>query len=85
MRDFEMLDGTVIRSRLLAPKLSSTYLFWVTLVMILTASIFSYLTGYYGGDLYGVSYRVDSYSLFFFTIVYLSGLFVSLYISNKLS
>ncbi|MEH0093538.1 oligosaccharide repeat unit polymerase [Vibrio metschnikovii] len=80
-----MIDGTVVVNKLLAPQISQKYIFWLSVLMILIASSFSYLMGYYGGDLYGVGYQVKLSELIFFTVIYLIGLPVSWFFAQKFS
>lgn len=80
-----MLVKKYLENRILATKLSLSYLYWVIFAMIVASSFLHYFNGYYGGDLEGIGYQVDGFKLSIFTLVYLIGLYGSLYLSKKLS
>ena len=71
--------------QIFSAKLSLSYLYWVTFIMIFLSSLFYYFSGYLGGDLTGIEYEVDNFKLMFFTAVYLLGLYGSLLFSKMLS
>jgi hypothetical protein len=72
-----MKNNSIPKKRLIASELSTTYIFFISFIMIILASFIHYYNGVYGGDLEGINYDVELVPLIFYTIISILCLVVS--------
>lgn len=77
-----MINESVKDLRVISFEWSLKYLFWVFVFMSSLSIFIAIHTGYYGGDLEGVDYKVDANQIVFFSFLYFITLFLIYFFSK---